>query len=156
MDVHVEVIGDFAVARAMAPGLESLAAQAVSEFRDEPMVAGAVARLLERSFDRPETVLLRADARGADTGSGPLGILPTAPLEDPLSGERLPLIVLLHVEPRSRHRGIAGRLVEAATRELARRGLECLAARAGHNDDALISMGERWGFVRHWDLMLRE
>ena len=23
----------------------------------------------------------------------------------------------------------------------------------GHNDDALISMGERWGLVRTWELM---
>jgi hypothetical protein len=39
---------------------------------------------------------------------------------------------------------------------LAERGMRVLAARAGHNDDALISMGERWGFVRAWELMLFE
>ena len=31
-----------------------------------------------------------------------------------------------------------------------------LWARAAHNDDALISMGERWGFVRAWELMSAE
>ena len=30
------------------------------------------------------------------------------------------------------------------------------AGRAGHNDDALISMGERWGFLRAWELFVRE
>jgi hypothetical protein len=34
--------------------------------------------------------------------------------------------------------------------------MKALSARAGHNDDALISMGERWGFVRQWEMMVRE
>jgi GNAT superfamily N-acetyltransferase len=66
------------------------------------------------------------------------------------------MVLVLYVEPDARHRGVARALVEEATRLLAARGLRRLAARAGHNDDALISMGERWGFVRQWELMLRE
>ena len=78
------------------------------------------------------------------------------PLEDPLLESRLPLVLVLYVDSAVRHRGLAGLLVEAASRELADRGIPRLAARAGHNDDALISMGERWGFTRLWELMLRE
>ena len=46
--------------------------------------------------------------------------------------------------------------MQEARRLLGQRGLRTLAARAGHNDDALISMGERWGFVRAWELLLYE
>jgi len=66
------------------------------------------------------------------------------------------MVLILFVSPSARHGGLAGALVEAATAELAGRGIPLLAARAGHNDDALISMGERWGFVRQWELMVRE
>jgi ribosomal protein S18 acetylase RimI-like enzyme len=78
------------------------------------------------------------------------------PLVDPLRGESLPTVLVLHVDPALRHRGVAHELIEEATRVLAARGLQRLAARVGHNDDALISMGERWGFVRSWGLMVRE
>ena len=47
-------------------------------------------------------------------------------------------------------------LVEGVSGLLRDRGMSTLAARAGHNDDALISMGERWGFVRQWELMVLE
>jgi hypothetical protein len=51
---------------------------------------------------------------------------------------------------------VARALVHETARLLAARGAGTLAARAGHNDDALISMGERWGFVRSWELLARE
>ena len=35
-------------------------------------------------------------------------------------------------------------------------GLDALAARAPLNDDALISMGERWGFIRQWAYLVYE
>jgi GNAT superfamily N-acetyltransferase len=66
------------------------------------------------------------------------------------------MVLLLFVSPDVRHRGLARAMVDAVTRVLAARGHEKLAARAAHNDDALISMGERWGFVRQWEMMLRE
>ena len=84
------------------------------------------------------------------------GLCLTVPFEDPLTGEILPMIVILRVDPNLRHRGIARALVDDARSILAERGHGILAARAGHNDDALISMGERWGFLRHWELMLHE
>ena len=156
MEPVLKLVTDAAEIDALLPRLEILAAELMSEFRDEPLPAGAVGRLLQRSGQEPQTILLRADAAPGDPAADPLGLLLTAPFEDPLTGERVPLVVLLHVRPDVRHRGIARRLVEQALQTLAERGLDRLAARAGHNDDALISMGERWGFVRSWELMLRE
>jgi hypothetical protein len=47
-------------------------------------------------------------------------------------------------------------LIQRALQILSDRGCPELAARVGHNDDALISMGERWGFTRLWEFILRE
>ena len=46
--------------------------------------------------------------------------------------------------------------MEAAYDSLAMRGIRKLGAICGHNDDALISMGERWGFTRRWEILLRD
>ena len=73
-----------------------------------------------------------------------------------LSAERLPMVLVLHVDPQLRHRGIASAMIEQSRHLLASRGCARLAARAAHNDDALISMSERWGFVRAWEWMLYE
>ena len=106
---------------------------------------------MERHFAHDAMLLLVAESE-----EGVHGVLLTAPLEDPLTGEVVPIIVVLHVESDVRHRGLARALVTDARSVLAERGYGVLAARAGHNDDALISMGERWGFLRHWELMLHE
>ena len=151
MRVDLHIVRERGEALALAPELEHLAREAAEEFRDDPLPEGAVRRLLERWFEAPECAVAVARA-----GDRRLGVAVSAPLEDPLSAERVPLVVLLHVERDARHRGLARRLVDALGSELATRGLATLAARAAHNDDALISMGERWGFVRHWELLLRE
>ena len=44
-------------------------------------------------------------------------------------------------------------LILELSRLLLRRGFEALLARAGHNDDALISMAERLGMVRTFEVM---
>ena len=80
----------------------------------------------------------------------------TGPFADPLLGTTQPMVLVLHVDPSLRHRGVARELIAHADGLLYARGHATLAARAGHNDDALISMGERWGFVRSWELMVRE
>ena len=85
-----------------------------------------------------------------------LGLCLVGPFEDPLTAERTPMVLALYVEPAVRHRGLARALVDEARAVLAERGFHRLAARAGHNDDALVSMGERWGYVRQWELMLLE
>ena len=43
--------------------------------------------------------------------------------------------------------------VAAAQEALAERGITRLGARVEHNDDARISMGERWGWIRGWEWM---
>ena len=107
--------------------------------------------VLEQQLDRPETLLLQAR-----DGDETLGLCLIGPLVDPLMGTATPTVLVLHVAPSWRHRGLARALVQAASDTLKERGVAGLSARVGHNDDALISMGERWGFVRHWELLLRE
>ena len=140
-------------AQALAPPLDRHAEQAMAEFRDHPLPRGVVRRFLEESFGASETVLLVAESK---TGAADLGVCLVGPFVDPLLGTRLPMVLILYVDEAARHRGLGRALVEEAGRILEARGLFRLAARAGHNDDALISMGERFGFVRQWDLMLRE
>jgi len=153
MDLTLRILNDRSEALDLAPTFDVIAAEINAEFRDTPVPEAVGLNLIRRHFGDPEMVV--ATALDKDLGER-LGLCVTAPLEDPLFGERLPLIVLLHVHPDHRHRGIAGHLVKAVSVELESRGIHQLAARAGHNDDALISMGERWGFVRHWEVMLRE
>lgn len=150
---RVRRIEDLQSALELAPALEAYAAQATAEFRDVPLPEGTCRRFFARCFSEPETVLVVAET---SPGKSDLGVCLTGPFEDPLTAGRLPMVLILFVSPNSRHRGLAGELVEEVTAALQERGLPSLAARAGHNDDALISMGERWGFVRQWEMMLRE
>ena len=153
MNLKLHALEDRERALELVPRLDRYAAEGMAEFRDDPLPERTGERFLERHWDAPETLFLLAE----DSATGTiLGLCLIGPLEDPLTGERTPLIAILHVDPDLRHRGIARALVGEARRLLARRGFHKLAARAGHNDDALISMGERWGFVRHWELMLLE
>ena len=151
LDLHtIDTLED---ALAIAAQLDHFAAEALAEFSDGDLPGGMTRRFLERSFDAPETLVLVAEEAGTGTRRG---FCLTGPLADPLTREVLPLVLILHVDPTVRHRGVARALVGEALRLLSRRGIRRLAARAGHNDDALISMGERWGFVRLWELMLHE
>lgn len=147
---HVESLE---AALPLAPTLDRYAAEFWREFSDQPWPAGASERFLRRSFAAPETVLVVAsDASRAE----PWAVCLTGPLQDPLRGDSTPTVLVLHVDPSLRRRGVAHELIEEVTRKLAARGHERLAARVAHNDDALISMGERWGFVRAWEWIVRE
>jgi len=150
---RIRRIEDLQTALDLAPALEAYASQATAEFRDGPLPEGTCRRFFGRSFSEPETVFVVAETEPARCD---LGVCVAGPFEDPLTGERMPIVLILFVSPSARHQGLAKRLVDEIARVLAERGITSLAARAGHNDDALISMGERWGFVRQWDLMLRE
>lgn len=135
--------------------LDAAAAEFNVQFSDQPYPNGASERFVRSHFDAPQTVLVVAeDAAARD--STPLGLCLVGPLEDPLLRSVTPLVLVLYVDPTLRHRGIATELIADAERILASRGIHQLAARAGHNDDALISMGERWGFVRSTELMVKE
>jgi GNAT superfamily N-acetyltransferase len=153
MDPQIRWIEDRKEASEMSPALEAYVAQATADVRDGPLPEGTCRRFFERRFADKETVLLVAETR---PGRADLGVCITGPFEDPLVGTRVPMILVLFVSPSARHRGLARALVGRATEVLTSRGITTLAARAGHNDDALISMGERWGFVRQWEIMLRD
>lgn len=144
--------------REEAQGTLALLEQAVRAVRaaDEGGAGGAASapaelarRYLERLGPR-EALLVVAEPREVER---PLALAASAPFEDPLTGEVRALMVLLYTDPSIRQRGVARALTQELRRLLAARGVAELWARAGHNDDALISMGERWGFVRAWELM---
>ena len=153
MNVSLRQIEDLDEALTLTAVLDGYAQSQLGEFRDEPLPFGVTERFLRKHFAAPQTVLVVAES---ERGRTDLGVVLVGPFADPLVGDLHPMIMLLHVVVDARHRGVARSLVEGAAGLLRKRGLTTLAARAGHNDDALISMGERWGFVRHWELLLRE
>lgn len=153
MKLNLRRVESLEAALVLTPTLDRYAAEFWREFSDQPWPAGASERFLRRFFAAPETALVVA----SDASRGePWGVCLTGPLEDPLRGESTPTVLVLHVDPALRRRGVAQELLEEVTRVLAERGLDRLAARVAHNDDALISMGERWGFVRAWEWIVRE
>ena len=131
-----------------AQRLDQAVVATLAEIRHESPGEGAAARFLERAFDEAETVLLIAKEGEAETG-----ICLTGAWTEPFSGERLAGVLALHVDADLRHRGIARALIAAAQEALAERGVGRLGARVEHNDDARISMGERWGWTRAWEWM---
>jgi GNAT superfamily N-acetyltransferase len=153
MKLVLRPVASLEEALAFAPTLDEHAAQFAAQFSDQPFPRGASARFLASHIGARETVLIVAEGEGR---SAPVGLCLVGPLADPLTGVTLPLVLVLYVDASLRHRGIAGELVAEVEQVLRARGIEQLAARAGHNDDALVSMGERWGFVRAWELMIKE
>ena len=153
MDVQLREITELDEALQLGPFLDGYAEETYAEFRDEPLPPEITARFLEKHFAAPETCLVVAES---EEGKTDLGVCLVGPFQDPFVGETMPLVMLLFVVPTARHRRIAKALVEGVSGLLRDRGLPSLAARAGHNDAALISMGERWGFVRQWELMVLE
>jgi len=145
--------GDVPAALAFEGLLDQALAESAAALGEERSATLSARRMLQRVAGRPETLVVAAQG---ELKSAPVALCATVPLEDPLGGHALPLIALLWVEPSLRQRGVARALVHETARLLAARGAGVLAARAGHNDDALISMGERWGFVRSWELLTRE
>jgi GNAT superfamily N-acetyltransferase len=153
MNLRLAACASRAEARGIASWLERAAADSAGSLQAGPLTAGAVERLLDEHFAARECLLL--EAREFD-GGAPRGACLTVPFRDPLTQAVLPMIVVLYVEPSLRRLGVARAMVQEAGRLHAHRGSPSIAARAGHNDDALISMGERWGFVRAWELLVRE
>jgi ribosomal protein S18 acetylase RimI-like enzyme len=152
-DARIRRIEDLHSALELAPALEAYASQATEEFRDGALPEGTCRRFFAKNFSEAETVFVVAETA---TGRCDLGVCVSGPFEDPLTGSRGSMVLILFVSPNARHQGLARRLVEEVSKALQERGIRSLAARAAHNDDALISMGERWGFVRQWELMVRE
>ena len=152
MDVQLRILTRPEEVPDLAPALETYATQVMAEFRDGPVPEGVGVQALTRAMEASAGVALTAHG----DGGGRIGFCVVVPFVDPLLGDAMPMVVALWTEVDHRHRGLAGQMVQAARRDLESRGHHILASRAGHNDDALISMGERWGFVRSWELMVRE
>jgi ribosomal protein S18 acetylase RimI-like enzyme len=112
----------------------------------EPVESGATLRFFEEELSHAETGLWVAR-----DGDAVLGLCLTGAWVAPISGERMAAVLALYVEPNHRHRGIAKSLVQSAQSVLRARGVSRLGARVEHNDDARISMGERWGWTRGWE-----
>jgi GNAT superfamily N-acetyltransferase len=138
-------------ALALAPRLDQVAAQFLEQFSDETYPSGACERFLRRHFLARECALVLAE-----DGERAWGACLSGPFVEPLLGTSRPMILVLFVEPELRHRGVATELVKETEALFAARGIRGLLARVPHNDDALISMGERSGFVRSWELMEKE
>ena len=153
MDIQIRPIREFEEALKYAEEIDRFAAESMAEFRDSPLPGGATRRILERHFEVTSCLLLVAESSST---SSHLGLCLIAPFEDPLTGELTPVIVVLHVDREIRHCGVARALVKNSIAILRERGHRSLAARAAHNDDALISMGERWGFLRQWEFMVHD
>ena len=148
MNLRLELIDDPDRAAELLPLLERGAKESSLAFLEEEVADGAGRLFLDRHFAAKESVLVVAES-----DDGPMGLAATAPFVDPLSGVALPMLTILWVDPSLRHRGVARGLVREVRRRLREKGHDVLSARAAHNDDALISMGERWGLVRAWELM---
>ena len=153
MDVTLRLHPTLDDALDLAADLEIYVQECLRDLRDDPPPQGCGERLLRRALGSTEGVVLSAHL---PEGGGRVGYCVTGPLVDPLAGDQLPMVLALWVEPEWRRRGLARALVSGVQQELRARGLTLLAARSGHNDDALISMGERWGFVRSWEVMIFE
>ena len=153
MNLRLRTIDDLEEARGLLPLLERAAEEGGASWRDRDLEPGTAARFLERSFERRETIVIAAEEVG---DSNAMAVIASGPFEDPLVLDTTPIIVLLYVQPEIRHRGVARALILELSRRLTQRGFDALLARAGHNDDALISMAERLGMVRTFEVMASE
>ena len=152
MNLTLTAVEDPDELNAMRPLLEQASVATRASYSEADLPEEALVRFLERAPGCDETLFLVA----RDESSAPVAVAASGPFEDPLTGERWPMLVLLYVEPALRHRGVARALVEELRRRLARRDQDVLLARAAHNDDVLISMGERLGLVRTFEVMSSE
>ncbi|MFT7485339.1 MAG: ribosomal protein S18 acetylase RimI-like enzyme [Candidatus Paceibacteria bacterium] len=150
MEIDLRTIATFDEAK---PHLESFiehGQRALADLDQDPPQEGFLEHHLRANLGSPESLLLVAES---EHGLANLGVCLVGPHVDPLGGQKQPMLLILSVDSSVRHRALAGTLVKEARRILRRRGFETLAARVPSGDDALVSMGERWGFVRTWEFL---
>ena len=156
MKVDLREITDSEEALGLAPHLEPAAKDAMTEFRDGALPEDLARRALEHYMGPAASSDARLLLVAEEEQGAVLGVVLVGALLDPLALDEQPAIVLLWTHPNWRHRGIGRQLVTRARELMLERGHPALLARAGHNDDARISMGERMGFVRTWEWMALE
>lgn len=71
-------------------------------------------------------------------------------------GVSAPFLYFLYTHPGFRRLGVARELLLQAEQWLKKQGSRTLVAPATHNDDAIISMGERRGYLREREWMVKE
>ncbi len=152
MNLSLQEINDPADCEPLASLAQELIEHTMGELREEPVPSGRGLALLQGVLQSKAGVILRTIGSEGET----IGLIVTGPMLDPLVGDETPMILLLWTADPYRRRGMSKRLIENAVEILGSRGLHSLAARAGHNDDALISMGERSGFIRSFEVLVRE
>ncbi|MFT7667491.1 MAG: hypothetical protein ACI8X5_000170 [Planctomycetota bacterium] len=152
MEVEIRTVETVDEARQHIEALRLGALEALQDLGLVEAPANFVETFLDNQFDKPETLLLIAEQT---PGAADLGFCLVGPHSDPLSGLLTPMILILSVNSSTRHVGLARSLAQEARRQLSARGYKQLAARCAHGDDALISMGERWGFLRTWEFLAK-
>lgn len=153
MELDLRTVSTPEEARAHLDMLERAGREALKDLDIAEAPTDFAERFIATHLGAPETLFLIAES---SAGAADIGFLLIGPHTDPLSGVRTPMILILSVDPQLRHRGLAATLVKEGRRVLKRRGFAQLAARCPHGDDPLISMGERWGFVRNWEFISKE
>lgn len=139
--------------RAEARGTQALLEQAVRAQLGPEARAEELARRFQDGLGPREALLVVAEPKEVER---PLALAASLPETEPLTGAVRARLVLLYTDPSIRLRGVARALVGELRRGLTARGVTELVAQAAHNDDAVISMGERWGFVRTLELLSAE
>ncbi|MGH7150109.1 MAG: GNAT family N-acetyltransferase [Planctomycetota bacterium] len=114
--------------------------------------AAAAERFAREALAGPDALLLLA------RGPGPvdLGVLFAAGSRNPFLGTSVPFLYALFVRPENRRAGLAAALLSRAEKIYRTRGFGALAAEVPYQDDALISMGERRGYVREREWMAKD
>jgi GNAT superfamily N-acetyltransferase len=153
MDIDLRSITTLEAAQPHLDQLNTAAQSHLDALGSPAPPEGFLSACLQRSLSTDQGLLVVAEST---PGTANLGFCLIGPQEDPLSGLRVPMILILSVDHSARHRGLAGALIQESRRLLARRGLTALSARCAHGDDALVSMGERWGFIREIELFVKD
>lgn len=132
-------------------GALPLLLRAVGEGATRERGAAAERFAREALGGRDALLLLARGPAGVD-----LGILFAAASRNPFLGTSVPFVYALFVRPENRRAGVAAALLARAERIYRARGFGALAAEVPYQDDALISMGERRGYVREREWMAKD
>jgi GNAT superfamily N-acetyltransferase len=98
---------------------------------------------VEAAFGDPALLCLLAEEEGSAAG-----FLLALPWSDPFLGKKGSEMRLCFVRPHSRRQGVAASLVARAERILAARGVASISLLLPTQDDPLVSIAERHGYVR--------
>ncbi len=138
---------------AAGPLWDRIRRAAVENYPEDEVEEAAARAFVRESLAGKGSICLA----GYDTGERKLaGVLFAGPYRHSFLAHRDAVIYWLYVWPEYRNLGLASQLLDRAESALAARGVGWLRAHAAHNDDRIISMGERRGYVREIEVMVKE